>query len=61
MIGKYLGIFISLIGLLLPWRLRILFSEILGWITQVIYFTYYGIFNFILNELRKSNEENDNE
>jgi hypothetical protein len=61
MFGKYLGIFISLIGLILPWRLRVLFSEILGWITQFVYFTYYGIFNFILNELRKAKEEDENE
>ena len=50
-----------LIGLLLPWRLRILYSEILGWITQLVYFTYYGIFNFILSELRKAESENKNE
>lgn len=56
MIGRFIGIVISLIGLILPWRLRILFSEFLGWVTQAIYFTYFGIFNFILSELRKAKE-----
>ena len=59
--GKVIGLIISFIGLLLPWRLRIFFSEILGWITQFIYFTYYGIFNFILSELRKAKELDKNE
>lgn len=47
---------ICLVGLILPWRLRVLFSEFLGWVTQAIYFTYFGIFNFILTELRKAKE-----
>ena len=56
MISRFIGIFISIIGLMLPWRLRILFSEFLGWVTQLVYFTYFGIFNFILNELRKAKD-----
>jgi len=27
---------LSVTGLLLPWRLRILFSELLGWIAQLV-------------------------
>ena len=61
MIGRFIGIFISLIGLILPWRLRIIFSEFLGWVTQAIYFTYFGIFNFILSELRKAKEMENKE
>ena len=61
MIAKMFNGTLLLIGLLLPWRLRILYSEILGWITQLVYFTYYGIFNFILSELRKAESENKNE
>lgn len=59
--GRLIGMFISLVGLLLPWRLRILFSEILGWMTQAIYFTYFGIFNYILKELREGQEKDQNE
>lgn len=61
MISRFIGILISLMGLLLPWRLRILFSEFLGWVTQAIYFTYFGIFNFILTELRKAKEAESQE
>ena len=59
--SKIIGFSISLIAILLPPRLRILFSEILGWITQFFYFSYYGTLNYILKELnedkRESNEE----
>ncbi|MBT3583804.1 MAG: hypothetical protein HN509_02765 [Halobacteriovoraceae bacterium] len=41
----------------MPWRLRILLSEVLGWITQFFYFTYFGILNFILKELKKAETE----
>jgi hypothetical protein len=27
---------ISVTGLMLPWRLRILFSELLGWVAQLV-------------------------
>jgi hypothetical protein len=60
-VGKIIGFIISAIGLILPWRLRIFFSEVLGWITQFVYFTYFGIFNFILDELRKAKELDKNE
>lgn len=54
MISKLIGFTICLFAILLPFRLRILFAEFLGWLTQLIYYTYYGIFNYILSELRKA-------
>lgn len=48
---------VCLIGVLLPWRLRVVFSEIIGWFTQFIYFSYFGILNFILKELKKAELE----
>ncbi len=54
MISKAIGFTICLFAVLLPFRLRILFAEFLGWLTQLIYYTYYGIFNYILRELRKA-------
>jgi hypothetical protein len=57
MISKAIGFFLCLFAVLLPWRLRILFAEFLGWLTQLIYYTYYGIFNYILRELRKADSE----
>ena len=52
-ISKFIGFTICIISLLLPWRLRILFSELLGWFTQFIYYSYYGILNFLLKELKE--------
>jgi len=57
MISKLIGLLICLISILLPWRLRVLFSEFLGWVTQTIYYTYYGILNFLLKELKNDQEK----
>lgn len=59
MISRFIGLSICLLALLMPWRLRVLFSELLGWITQFIYYTYYGILNFILAELKKNQDESE--
>jgi hypothetical protein len=55
--GHLIGLVICTMGALLPWRARVLYSEFLGWITQFIYFTYYGILNFILKELREADNK----
>ena len=57
MISKFIGFTICVISILLPWRLRILFSEALGWMTQFIYYSYYGILNYLLSELKEENKE----
>ena len=31
-----LALCVSVTGVLLPWRLRILFSELLGWVAQLV-------------------------
>jgi hypothetical protein len=54
---KCLAFFICAIGVLLPWRARIIFSEILGWITQFIYLNYIVILKFIINELEKTEKQ----
>lgn len=56
MISRAIGFIICIIALALPWRLRVILSEILGWITQFIYYTYFGILNYILNEIRKAKQ-----
>lgn len=56
MISRVIGFIICIIALALPWRLRVILSEILGWITQFIYYTYFGILNYILSEIRKAKE-----
>lgn len=52
MISRLIGFIISLIGVLLPFRLRIIFSEIIGWLYQFCYLTYYGTLNLILRQLK---------
>ena len=45
------------IGVLLPWRLRCIYSEALGWVTQFFYLNYYAILKFIVDELAKAKLE----
>ncbi len=45
------------IGLILPWKLRCIYIEILGWITQFIHLTYIVILKFIIKELEKAKAE----
>ncbi len=54
MIRKLIAFIICSIGVLLPWRLRCLYIEVLGWITQFFYFSYFFILKFIINELEKA-------
>lgn len=51
---KCIAFIICAIGVLLPWRLRCLYSEILGWITQFIYLNYVVVLKFIIKELEKA-------
>ncbi|MFA5260515.1 MAG: hypothetical protein WC450_04740 [Candidatus Omnitrophota bacterium] len=54
MFRKILAFIFLSIGILLPWKLRCLYVEFLGWITQALYFTYVVILKFIINELQKA-------
>ncbi len=58
---RIIGFFVCLLAVLMPWRLRVIFSEIIGWLVQTFYFTFYGILNFILKELKKAENENSKE
>lgn len=42
------------IGVLLPWRLRCIYSEALGWVAQFFYLNYFAILKFIVDELAKA-------
>ena len=48
-----MAFFICLAGALLPWRLRVIYSEALGWVVQFVYMNYIYIIKFILRELGK--------
>ena len=50
---RILGFIICSIGIILPWRLRIIYSELLGWISQSLYLVYFSILNFIIKSLKK--------
>ena len=53
---RVLAFFICLAGVLMPWRLRVLYSEALGWLVQFVYLNYIYILKFILRELEKGKE-----
>jgi len=50
---RIMAFFICLAGALLPWRLRVIYSEALGWVVQFVYMNYIYIIKFILRELGK--------
>jgi hypothetical protein len=56
MISRLIGFIISLIGVLLPFRLRIIFCEMIGWLYQFCYLVYYGTLNLILRQLKNKRE-----
>lgn len=41
----------------MPWRLRVLYSEALGWLVQFVYMNYIYIIKFILRELEKAPQQ----
>jgi|GEM_PF-2242293 len=57
---KYAAFLLCSLGLILPWRLRCLYSEILGWITQFVYLNYITLLKLIIAELQKSKLQTDN-
>ncbi len=61
MLSRVLAFFVCLIAVLLPYRLRIVFAEFVGWVVQFFYGTYFGIINFILKELKAAEEQDQKE
>jgi len=57
MFRKLVAFIICSFAIILPWRLRCLYSEALGWVTQFLYFNYMAILKFILKELEKAKSE----
>jgi len=55
---RILAFIICFVGLILPCRLRIIYTEIIGWMTQFIYLIYFSILKFIVKNLikQKGNE-----
>ncbi len=57
MFKKIIAFIICGIGVLLPWRLRCIYSEALGWVAQFFYLNYFAILKFIVDELAKAKLE----
>jgi hypothetical protein len=51
MIRKILAFIICSVGVILPWRLRIIYSEILGWVAQAATAAYFYIVRFLVKNL----------
>ena len=47
---------ICLPGVLLPWRMRVLYCEALGWLVQFVYMNYIYILKLLLRELDRAKE-----
>jgi len=48
---RIFGFVLCFIGICLPFRLRIWFSELLGWTFQSLYLAYFSIIKFIIRKL----------
>jgi len=55
---KVFGFILCAIAVILPWRARIIFSELLGWLAQLFYFSYYFLVKVILSNLSSKESEN---
>ena len=44
------------IGMILPWRLRVWYADLLGWSLQGIYFVYVTAVRFLVKRLKKEEE-----
>lgn len=60
MFRKIVAFMLLSLGIILPWRLRCLYIELLGWITQFFYLSYVVILKFIISELEKAQLEGQN-
>lgn len=49
---RLIGLLICLLGAALPWRLRVLLSEALGWFAQTYHLVFASLLRFILRNLQ---------
>jgi len=45
---RIIGFIICFFAIILPCRIRIIYSEILGWMAQLLYLLYFSIAKFII-------------
>ncbi len=53
----WFSLLICLIGLVLPWRLRVWYANLLGWITQGAYRVYQAVMKILVKNLQKEKGE----
>ena len=51
MIKKILALIICSVAVILPWRLRIIYAEMLGWAAQAVTAAYFHIIRFLVKSL----------
>lgn len=52
MVKQLAGFMICVVALCLPWRLRVLFAEALGWCFQAVYWLYWSSLRMLLKHLK---------
>ncbi len=50
---RLLTLLVCLVGLILPWRLRVWYANALGWVTQGTYWVYQSVMRILVENLRK--------
>lgn len=51
--SRILGLLLCLVAVALPWRLRVLYSEALGWVAQAYHSIFSSLLRFMLRHLRE--------
>jgi hypothetical protein len=54
---RALAFMLCAFGALLPLRLRVLYSEALGWFAQVYHYVFRSLVTFIVKEVEKDRDE----
>jgi len=50
---RWISLLVCLMGLALPWRLRVLYANLLGWIAQGAYRIYQAVMRVLVENLRQ--------
>ena len=56
---RALAFFLCALGALLPLRLRVLYSEALGWFAQYYHYVFRSLVTFIVSEVEKDKKPDE--
>jgi uncharacterized membrane protein len=51
MIRRTCSFLVCAVGVLLPWRLRIIYAEIIAWTVQCFYYLFFSLLRMMLRNL----------